>query len=229
MTKEIQLFLLPFAGGNSLSFKQLLPLIDSRVETFTIEYAGRLTRSKENFIEDYEDFLKDTATQISKYRKANLPYALFGYSLGAFLACDLLANNLIQGRVLHAFFCAKGSPFKAMPRYTPENCRKENFVKEIIALGGIDKKIVADKRFLEAYMRPIRADFIALGTYRYHDEKIPCNATAIYAPDDAAAFGIEDWALIVEKNFDFYALGKGHFFINENFAEVAQIINARLF
>lgn len=39
--KQIQLFLVPFAGGNLYSFKNLDKHLDSRIDVVPIEYAGR--------------------------------------------------------------------------------------------------------------------------------------------------------------------------------------------
>ena len=90
--KKIQLFLLPFAGGNSASFKRLTDLLDSHIEVISVEYAGRLSRYKEDYITDYEKFLEDVASYIHG-RRSDLPIAVLGYSLGSVLAFDLITKR----------------------------------------------------------------------------------------------------------------------------------------
>ncbi len=224
----MQMFLLPFAGGNSLSFKKFLPLIDKRVEMFTVEYSGRLNRADEGFINDHNEFLNDVAEQINNQRNIKIPYALFGYSLGSMLAYELLSKNIIEGKSLHVFICAKGSPFYTPADYGNVDYESDDFTKEIFDLGGVDSRILSDKRFLEAYMRPIRADYVIWGQYRYKGGRIPCNATAIYSEFDIAATGVKDWSLVVDKDIDFFDLGRNHFFINEHLNDVADIVNSHL-
>ena len=81
---RMQLFLLPFAGGNSGSFKHMTELLDERIEAVSVEYAGRLGRHKEGYITDYGEFLEDTASYICG-RRSGLPIAVLGYSLGCLL------------------------------------------------------------------------------------------------------------------------------------------------
>ena len=61
METVVQLFLLPFAGGNSASFNEMVNYLDPRIEPLTIEYSGRLSRNKDGYITNYKDFLIDVA------------------------------------------------------------------------------------------------------------------------------------------------------------------------
>ncbi len=225
MTKKMQMFFLPFAGGNSTSFNKLIPFIDDRVEKFTVEYAGRMTRKNEEYINNYNDFLIDVSEQIHKYREASLPAVLFGYSLGSVILYDLLSSGMVEGQILHAFICAKGSLLKKAESQDYANYPDEKFIKEIIALGGTDERIIQNKRFLSIYMEPVKADYIIWGQYEYKEGRIPCDATAIYSNKDPAARGVHDWTKIVGGTVDYFELGTNHFFINEYWLAVGTIVN----
>lgn len=226
--KQLQLFLLPFAGGSSVSFKKLTALLDSRIESITIEYAGRMTRRGEPYIDNYECFLMDVAKQIYKQKKSEIPYAVFGYSLGSVLIYDLLSQNLLGGSPVHAFVCAKGSLFDRN-KDKDDNERSENdFIQEIAMLGGTDERILKNERFHEIFLRPVKADFAVWEQYVYKEGKIPCDATAIYSEKDPAAYGVHDWSKIVEGSVCYYEMGSNHFFINQYWQRVAEIINEQL-
>lgn len=228
MEKRLQLFLLPFAGGNSTSLKKLISLLNAEIEAIPVEYAGRVTRHNEKFIENYDEFLTDVALYIKERRNSELPYAVFGYSLGSVLTYDLLSQGLIDGVPSHAFVCAKGSLFhKSASQYYQKLPDKE-FIKEIIALGGTDKRILQNERFLNIYMQPVRADYIIWGQYSYKPGRIPCNATAIYSDKDPAAKGVHDWSKIVDGVIEYYEMGTNHFFINQYWHSVADIVNNHL-
>jgi len=225
MEKQIQMIILPFAGGNSNSFNKLIPFLDARIDVTTIEYAGRMTRRNESYITEYEPFFEDVTSQIAKHRKKEKPYVILGYSLGSVLLYDLLSRGLIDGELLHAFICAKGSLFYRTKSenyvYTSEN----KFIQDILSLGGTDERIQKNERFLKIYMEPVKADYKIWGQYVFKQGKIPCNATAIYSAKDPVAQGVQEWAKLVEGTIDFYEMGENHFFIYKNWQNVGNIIN----
>ena len=226
--KKVQLFILPFAGGNSKSFRRMLPLLDDFIEPITIEYSGRLKRSEEKFISDYIPFMEDVVMQIRKQRDTQRPYAVFGYSLGSILLYDLLAGNMIDGLPIHAFICAKGSPFFEPKGFDFINSSDEEFIKFLYSLGGINEILLTDSRFLVAYMQPVRNDFCVWRQYRYKGGIIPCSATVIYSEQDAEEGNINDWRKVVKGDIFYNKIGKKHFFIYNYWKEVASIINCRL-
>lgn len=228
MVQQIQLIFLPFAGGNSLSFKKILPFIDRRISSVTVEYAGRLTRCTEKFIDDYDEFLDDVAAYISRRRNNHMPCAIFGYSLGSMIAYDLITRGLIDGEMLHVFLCAKGSLKKTQCSVDYRNMSNQRFVKEIFSLGGVDKRLLRNKRFRDIYMAPVRADYIVLSQYSYVPSYMFCDATAIYSKKDPATQGVHDWSKLVNGNIDYYEMGTNHFFINQYWKQVAGIINLHL-
>lgn len=181
---HIQLFQLPFAGGSSASFTRMTDFLDKRIEPITVEYSGRLTRRKEPFIKSYEDFLKDVSEYISIRRKADLPYAIFAYSMGCELTYDILRLGLLEGNPKHVFLCAKGSLKGKYESYQYGQLPIEEFINKMIQLGGIEERMLSNKRYLAMGVAPMKNDFIILGQYKYYPYKLPCDMTVIYSPQD---------------------------------------------
>lgn len=169
--KQLQLFLLPFAGGSSVSFKKLTALLDMRIEPITIEYAGRMTRRAEPYIDNYECFLMDVAKQIYKQKKFEIPYAVFGYSLGSVLIYDLLSQDMLGGNPVHVFICSKGSLIDRNKDKEYSECSENEFIQEIAMLGGTDERILKNKRFHEIFLMPAKADFAVWEQYVFKEEK----------------------------------------------------------
>lgn len=226
--KKIQLFLLPFAGGNSASFNKMLPFINDKIECITVEYAGRFTRKDIPFFSKYNDFLYDVASQINIKRTEGLPYAILGYSLGSAIAYDLMIKKLIYGNVEHVFLCSLGDYTDNTKRVDYNKVSEADFLKEIIDLGGMNEQLLANKRFLDIYMRPVRADYIVWGNYYFIKGNIPCDTTVIYSSQDPVAKNISIWANLSSGFVDYFDVGGSHFFINKKYREVADIINKKL-
>ena len=226
--KEIQAFFLPFAGGNSASFNSLIPFLDERINMVVIEYAGRMTRHRERFITAYDAFLDDVALQINNKRNNCDTFAIFGYSLGSVLAFDLLRNKMIRGEPIHFFACARGSLEKACQSQCFADLPDDEFYSRMYELGGINEKIMQNKRFMNIYLKPMRADYDVWAGYRFHKALIDCDISVVYSPNDVLCSHIEDWNEISTGKVDFFAFGKNHFFINTYWREVAMIINQHL-
>lgn len=226
MSMQIQMFLLPYAGGSSKSFNRLIQLLDDRVEAIPIEYAGRMTRRSEGFIEDYDLFLKDVAVQINKKRNPEMPYILMGYSLGSILTYDLIIRGLIRGELAHLFLCAKGSLLNKTS--VDKEYTDEEVINEMRFLGGTDERIFDNERFLSIYMEPVKKDFNVWRQFVYTPGNIFCGATVIYSREDPAALGVYDWSEIIKGDIAYFDIGHNHFFINENWGTVADIMNGRI-
>ena len=228
-SKKMQLFLLPFAGGNSASFKYLTELLDKRVETISVEYAGRPGRHKEDYITDYEEFLEDAANYI-RARRNDLPISVLGYSLGSVLAFDLITKGKVEGDLRHCFICARRDLRDESISQRYHKLSDDEFVKRMMELGGIDQRILENQRFLEIYMKPVRMDYAVWSQYKYREEgnKIPCNTTVMYSSKDPLSANAHGWRDLTEGNIDFYELGDNHFFIHHHYREMAEIVNDHL-
>lgn len=227
--KKIQLFLLPFAGGSSASFRKLLPYISTQIEVVPVEYAGRGKRSGEPLIEDYDLFLEDATRQINEYVETR-QFAVLGYSIGAAIAYDLIAKRCLKTQPIHAFMCARGSLKTTSKSQLFADLSGQEFLQKMEELGGMDERILNNKRFLDIYMRPVKADYKIWSQFTYceKNQKLPCDITAIYCSKDSLSDGITEWESMTDGKVDYYEMGHNHFFINQHYEEIARIINEHL-
>lgn len=228
MDKKVQLFLLPFAGGNSLSFMKLMRMLDSSIEAMTVEYAGRLSREKEPYIDAYDSFINDVVEYIRKYKRDNIPFAILGYSLGAALAFDICCKGVLGEKPLYAFFCAEGSLLAQNPARRYGELPDEEFKDKMLMLGGLDQRILGNELEKNRYLDLIKKDFNILGQFIYSAGKVPCDSSVIYSMDDTTCIQMEDWSKLINGKTDYYRIGSGHFFFKKHYKEMAEIINKHL-
>ncbi len=228
MNKKVQLFLLPFAGGNSLSFMKLMRMLDSSIEAIAIEYAGRFTREKEPFIDTYDIFINDVVEYIQKYKRNDIPFAVLGYSLGAALAFDICCKGVYGEKPVYAFFCAEGSLLAHDSARRYGELSDEEFKDKMLMLGGLDQKILGNEQEKNKYLDLIKRDFNILGQFLYTTGKVSCDASVIYSMDDVTCIQMEDWSELIAGKTDYYRIGSGHFFVKRYYREMAEIINKHL-
>lgn len=231
MSKKIQLFLLPFAGGNANSFRNLIDELDENIEAIPVEYSGRGERRRNGFLINYEDFLNDVVLFINKHRNEDLPYAVLGYSLGSAIAFDILSKEMIKGgKPVHAIFCARGNLKAEKTSQSYYHLSEEEFIKRIFELGGMDERLLSDKRFLDIYLKPIRADYKIWSQYKHNetDKNLECDLTVFYSEKDITCVDPLGWKELTSGHVDFFEMGDNHFFILDFYKEMADEINKML-
>lgn len=227
----MQLFILPYAGGSIAAFKRLTCLLDDRIEAITVEYPGRGSRVKEEFVSSFRSLLDDSITYCRERRKSEVPYAVMGYSMGSVLAYEMVARKSIEGEFSHLFICAEVSPKdRSLELRKVEIPTEERIMERVRRLGGLDERMLKNKRFADIYIKPMISDFRLFSEYRFSSfpDKIKVDTTFFYCENDTAYSDVEKWNEIIDGNFDYHELGVNHFFINQHYEEMAEVINSTL-
>lgn len=227
---ELQMILLPFAGGNALSFNRLISCLSPEIRCDTVEYAGRGGRRREGFIRDYEAFLDDAAARIAAARDPSLPYVLFGYSLGSALAYDLLRTGRLDSEPRYLIICAREFVAHRHETQTYAALSRDEFVEKILAMGGVDPRLLRDPRFREIALAPLEADYEIWSQYRYRplQKSFAWPLLVFYSQNDTPEEKVRGWSSVTCDGIEFYEMGENHFFIHEHYAEMARIINRTL-
>ncbi|MCQ2515552.1 MAG: thioesterase domain-containing protein [Saccharofermentans sp.] len=228
MKKRIQLFLLPFAGGSSLSFMRLTRFLDPSIEAITIEYSGRGTRRDENCIADYWMFVNDVVLQIKKNRNTSIPYAILGYSMGSVIEYDILRNCDFDQGPKHCFFCAEGGLIEPSKVRQISELDDNDFLGIIRSLGGIDDRLFCNKDAFDEYLDLIRNDFNILRQFKYDGGQINHDITVIYGDNDGTCVNMDDWEKVTTASVELVVVEGNHFFINQRYKEIAQMINEKI-
>ncbi|MFC7723135.1 thioesterase II family protein [Nonomuraea recticatena] len=83
----IRLFCLPYAGGGSVEYQQWADLLPATVEVAPVHLPGRERRIRQQPYTVMKELVADLADGLEPY--LDRPYALFGYSLGAWVAFEV--------------------------------------------------------------------------------------------------------------------------------------------
>ena len=226
--KKMQLFILPYAGGSIAAFNRLTDSIDERVDVVTVEYPGRGTRVKEPLCGSIEDLLNDAIQYCCDRRVESLPYAVMGYSMGSVLAYEMIIRKSIPGELKHLFISAEVSPKdRSLELRKVENPTEERILERAKRLGGLDERILKNRRFADIYIKPMLSDYRLFFDYRFggYTEKIKVDTTFFYCENDTPCEDVLRWNELIDGEFDFHEMGENHFFINQHYEEMAVVIN----
>lgn len=234
--KKIQLFCLPFAGGSKTVFNKFEKCLNSKIETVLIEYPGHDSRRNEDFCSNIDEIVMDACRQIRGKRKKNLPYALLGYSMGSVIAYELLcricrSQTKFYGEPVHVFFCAIEALSEFKPRIYFDKMDQKDIIDILKNMGGIEEAVFSDKRFLEVFLRPVRADYKILADYALDDknEILPnVDCSVLFSAKDIPFVRVKGWQELVSGNVEFHELGNNHFFIKDCFKNMAELVSKKL-
>jgi medium-chain acyl-[acyl-carrier-protein] hydrolase len=212
-----RLFCFPYAGGGSGIFRLWPDLLPGDTELGAPILPGRETRVNEASIADMGALVDLLAEAIEPH--LDLPYALFGHSLGAFVAFDLAHEIARRGwpAPLHLFVSAQrgpGLPYRAQPIYELSDTA---FLDKVSArYGGLPTALASHAEFMAVLTPILRADFKLVETYRRRAPgPLSCPITAFGGVEDTfiTPDKLDAWSVETSAGFARRMAPGGHFFI----------------
>lgn len=231
---EIDLYCLPYAGGSArVIYSKWKEYLDVKINLIPLELAGHGSRIAEEHYESMEDAIEDLFSCM-KERISNKPYALYGHSMGTILACELALlakrENLPQPQVI--FLSGRKPMHKTKNERRIFNLSDEEFIREIVDIGGTPKKIFESEQLKNIFLSILRSDYKIVEQYKIREEIEVLNTDIVFfASDEDALINLEDveeWSKCCDGSFEYFQYEGGHFFINENYEDICEKINLKL-
>ncbi|MEO6637124.1 MAG: thioesterase domain-containing protein [Ginsengibacter sp.] len=232
MNSKVNIFCLPFAGGNKYSYREFKKRAPSFLNFISLEYPGRGGRIREPLLSDTQALVNDLYKEIEPMVDAN-EYAIYGHSLGG-LMTYLLTRKLVENGhrpPLHLFVTGTTGP-SSLSRIEKKRhlLPKAEFIQELKDLKGMPDEILASDELLE-YCEPIlRSDFMASEKY-IHEECEPFDIpiTVITGhQEEMESTDIALWQKETIRPVDFKKFPGNHFFIYQHIPAIIQIISNKI-
>lgn len=226
---RIRLVCLPHAGGTASFFRNWPALVPDSVELLAVQYPGREERYGEACVTDLRRLAGLVADAITPV--ADRPFALFGHSMGSFVAHEVALRWERRQRPPAYLFVSGHTP----PRHhKPGDVHRgddDTLVDELRRLGGTAELALADAELRAIVLPATRGDYRAIETYQPADEpKLNCPVVA-YTGDDDPDVPVDqaaDWAEVTTGRCDLRAFPGGHFYLIEHERALVADIVGRL-
>lgn len=232
MNSKVNVFCLPFAGGNKYSYREFKNRAPSFLNFISLEYPGRGGRIKEPLLSSASALVDDLYKQVENIVDVG-DYAIYGHSLGG-LMTYLITRKLIENghrQPLHLFITGTTGP-SSLSRIERKRhlLPHAEFIQELKDLKGMPDEILQSDEMLE-YCEPIlRSDFMASEKY-VHEESSPLDIpiTVITgSEEDMENSDIALWQNETTLPVDFKKFPGNHFFIYQNVQPIIQIISNKI-
>lgn len=224
-----RLVCVPHAGGGPSAFMGWRTLIPVNVELWVVRLPGHEGR----FDEPPETDLRTAAMTVASALAGltNIPFVIFGHSLGAWLGFEVARRLRETSRCPAALVVSgRGAPRGIDPREIITRLPDDEFLARVRSrYQGIPDAILASREIIETILPALRADFAMLEGYRYSAaEPLPCPIHVFAGADDpntSPPVQLEAWARETTGEFRTRVFPGGHFFVDTARPEILAALN----
>jgi len=225
---KITLFTIPFAGGNSFSFKKFDPYLNDDFNIHHLELSGRGKRISYELMSNIYEIRDDLFEQIKD--KLDDEYIIYGHSLGGLLGYLLVLLLEDRGLRKPLRFVVSGRSNPAMkPADIRHNLPKDKFVRSLKELGGMPSDFFDHPELFDFFEPILRADFEAIEGFDFsEDRKLETSISVLYGKGESfSKKEAKKWKNFSFQKTKFYSFKGGHFFIFDHIADICDILKQR--
>ncbi|MBF9132815.1 thioesterase [Plantactinospora sp. S1510] len=210
----VRLVCLPHAGAGASVYRAWSQGLASTVVPVLAQPPGREGRSWDEPYRDAEALTADLVEALAPV--FDEPFAVFGHSMGALLAFELVREIRRRGWPApeHLFVAGRHAPHLAATSAPLYDVSDEELVAEMRGLGGTPEAVLNDPDLLATILPLLRADLSVNETYRYAPEPpldVPVTAFAATADRRAGREGVAAWRAQTSCAFTLHVLPGDHF------------------
>jgi medium-chain acyl-[acyl-carrier-protein] hydrolase len=211
-----RLFCFAYAGVGATVFRLWPSGLPSQLDVCGVQLPGRASRLNEPPLTSIKAIVEALVPAIVGF--LDIPFAFFGHSMGAIVAFEtarVLASRSLPSPK-HLIVSGQRSPRLPDLERPLHGLDDGNFITEISRrYGGIPKEIMENSDILTLLLPCLRADILALETYRpERGSPLTCSLSAFGGADDVLApkTYLEAWHEETNADFEVSVFPGGHFY-----------------
>ena len=212
----IDLFLLPFAGGTSLTYKDWF--FSSSVNAIALDYRGHGFRMKTPLYESFEEMVEDIADQI-KQKMSSAEISIFGHSMGGLVAWDVADRLTGEGVQIRNIIISACLPPHLFNEHKYGEMATDEWLMNFLTRYGRIKPDKMESRFFKTCLYPaIRNDYRMISLHRHEKIKVHSfDIACFFGMQDELmpSLGMEQWKEYTDGKFLLKGFRGEHFYIED--------------
>lgn len=212
-----RLFCLPYAGSGAVVYRPWADALPTDIEPVAIKLPGRETRLREPSLPTITQMVDVLLPEVKT--ATDLPYSIFGHSMGALLAFALtvaLERENVRPPT-HLFVSGRRSPDEPDPDSGLRLLPEEQFLDALQSrYGGIPEAARNEPDLMELLLPPLRADVNANETYDYQASiKVRCPVHVFGGAADRhpRPMLLRGWSRVAEQPVRVRLFAGDHFYL----------------
>ncbi|MBN3509241.1 thioesterase II family protein [Mycolicibacterium nivoides] len=217
----------PHAGGAALAYRGFgMALAAAGSDAYVMQYPQRGDRLSHPAAPTVGDLAKDLFDAADWAGIGSI--RLFGHCMGAVVAFEFARIAERNGVAIDALWVSASEAPSAVAAAPALPMAESEILAEMVDLGGTDEALLADEDFVELLLMAVRADYAAFNRYS-------CEADVTIAADIYALGGDRDhrisedmlrrWESHTAGAFTCSMFDGGHFYLNAQLEDVAELVN----
>ena len=229
---RLRLYCLPHAGGGAAAYAAWANLLPPDVELCRVQLPGRENRLREAPFAALTPLVEVLAKVLRPH--LDLPFALFGHSMGALIAFELARQLRCDSGVLPAqlFVSGRWAPHWPSPDPALAQLPDAEFIATLRArYNNIPDIVVNDPELLAIYVPLLRADVTLLDTYVYTPDRVlDCPIVALGGVDDERVpyASLEAWREHTTQSVRVRQFPGGHFYLQSGYPALLKVLAQEL-
>lgn len=225
---DVRLFCLPYAGGGASRFRPWTTELSPGIAVYPIQLPGREGRWREPPLTSITALAPLLSQALGPL--CQQPYALFGHSMGAFVAFELARQLRREDRPGPSMVIVSGARAPQIPDPDPpaRQLPVNELLRELGRLDGVPNELLNHPEFVALLLPMLRADLSLCETYAYTDEAPLDCAVAVYGGQHDPKVPLEHLSAWKAQTTGAFRLrlfpGKHFFFLKESRAAVTQAV-----
>jgi surfactin synthase thioesterase subunit len=203
------------AGSGPAMYRNWAQRLPGSVATVLIRMPGRESRLAEEPLVDFDAAVAALQAGLAGWLRGD--YALYGHSMGAYLACAVAAAGIAAGwpAPRHIFVSAARPPHLFRPPLGPGRSADADLIGLLDKMGGTDPALLENDEMRQIILRSFRADLSVCASIRAPAGRLPCPVSAFGGErDDIAREDLQEWSRWTSGPVRARMFGGGHFFVN---------------
>ncbi len=219
--EKLQLFIVPFAGGSSYSFKHISELLSDHLEVIAWDGPGKGVNAGGVKNTHFDDEVRDFAEYVKEHSRGR-EYAAWGYSCGGLICYEAMRIIQKEGLPLpKRVFLSAVRPAAEFVSPNVPSLDDDNLMVILNRMSDGDRS-----EELRSKISNIREDMELARDYKYKDTgKVNTPASVMFADDDeVTASGVDNWVNYFNGPVNFAQFHGKHFFYRHQPKELAEFI-----
>lgn len=214
-----RIFTLPYSGGGASLFRTWGADLPPELEVCAIQLPGREVRISEPPFRAADALVEALRPELAS--RLDLPFVIFGHSMGAVVAFALTRALVRAGGPTprRLLVSARPAPHLTL-RHAPMHTLPDHELLDVLSrrYQAIPAAVLREPELLALLLPTLRADVGLAETFRADPEPLPVPIHAFGGRrDDTVTFAeLDAWRAHTAKDFTLDTFDGGHFFVNES-------------
>ncbi|MEC3913370.1 thioesterase II family protein [Nocardia sp. CDC160] len=222
------LLICPHAGAGASSYRAFSKVLSDRFDVVIFQYPGRQDRAREAALTELPQLAAGALAEflVSEHHRG-LPLTVFGHSMGAMVAFELVRAAEAEGVPVRLLgVSAAVSPGRAA-ELPPHPTEDEQILDHLGKLEGTGADVLASREVMRMALPVVKADYRAFDSYTCApDIKVRAKIQVLGGVEDpfVTPRDLYGWANHSAQELEVTIFDGGHFYLNEHTAGVAELL-----